>query len=113
MKYTAKTFKRYGQLLELGRKQTLQLAQARGERVRCLRGTLWITQEGDREDHIVSAGEDFTVNRDGVTLVTVIQSPSTLMVTRPAPQDYGVLERWLERSALAGRQRQGDYYGTR
>lgn len=113
MEHTGKAFKGYGWPFELGRHAALPLTEARGARVYSLRGTLWITQEGDREDHIVSAGEDFTVNRDGVTLVTVLQGPSTLLVTRPAPRDDGVLERWLERSALAGCRQQGDPYGTR
>ena len=95
MEHAIKVFKCYGQPLELGRYAALPLAQARGARVRSLRGTLWITQEGDREDHLVRAGESFTVERNGVTLVSAPQSPGMVLVNPPAPQHAGVLARWL------------------
>ncbi len=103
MEHANSAFKSYGKPFELGRYEALPLTDARGARVRSLRGTLWITQEGDSADHLVGAGEDFTVNRDGVTLVTVVEGPGTLVVTRPVPRYDGMLERWLQRTALVMR----------
>ena len=95
MEHASKAFKCYGRPLELGCFAALPLAQARGARVRSLRGTLWITQEGDCEDYLVRAGESFTVERDGVTLVSAADGPGTVLVTQPAPPHDGVLARWL------------------
>ena len=36
-----------------------------GERVRCERGVVWLTQSGDPEDYILRAGDDFTATRRG------------------------------------------------
>jgi hypothetical protein len=33
--------------------------------VRCERGSVWMTVEGDREDHILAAGETFTTTAHG------------------------------------------------
>jgi hypothetical protein len=103
MKHANPAFKGNGQPFELGRYGALPLTDAYGARVRSLRGTLWITQEGDSADHLVGAGEDFTVNRDGMTLVTAVEGPSTLVVTRPVLRSDGMLERWLQRTALVMR----------
>ena len=99
MEHLLTAFKGYDQPLDLGRYATLPLAQARGARVRCLRGTLWITQEGDREDYFVRAGESFTIERDGVTLVSAPHGRGTVLVMPPAPKRESAIGRWL---ALSG-----------
>ena len=49
-------------LLNLGRKMT-------GNVIRCLSGSLWVTQEGDARDHVLSAGEEFVIESAGVIVV--------------------------------------------
>lgn len=49
--------------------RTVRLRRARGLKVACLRGTVWITQDGDLRDIIVGSGEAFTVDRDGLLLI--------------------------------------------
>ena len=61
--------------LALKQRDTLTLEAARGALVRCLEGLVWITQDGDRADHIVAAGDSFRVDRDGAVI---------LQATRPA-----------------------------
>lgn len=95
MRQANEGFNRYDRPVELTRHQALPLPQARGARVRSLRGTLWITQEGDREDHLVRDGESFTVERDGVTLVSAAHGASTVLVTRPVPQGSDALANWF------------------
>lgn len=59
-----------GTLRRLRQGQVMPLEKsAPGKRVRCLGGTLWVTQEGDPEDHILSVGEVFTVSRAGRVVV--------------------------------------------
>jgi len=70
--------------LALRPRDTLTLDAARGALVRCLDGLVWITQDGDRADHIVAAGDSFRVDRDGPVIVqatrparVAIESPRT------------------------------------
>jgi hypothetical protein len=57
-------------LLERG---SLMRIQARpGERVACLRGMVWLTQEQDAMDRVIAAGEDFVCDRAGVVLVNAL-----------------------------------------
>jgi hypothetical protein len=63
--------------------------------VRAVRGTLWITQQGDARDHVVGVGACFDIERGGVTLVTAPDGPSAFKVTRSAPRLRGALARWF------------------
>lgn len=45
-------------------------------------GCVWITQEGDRRDHILRAGESLLLDRDRLTLVQAL-APSVLSITAP------------------------------
>lgn len=51
-------------VLGVGELINLQEA-ARGARIICQQGYLWITQEGDPQDHILRVGERFVVGRPG------------------------------------------------
>jgi hypothetical protein len=61
-------------VLELQRGDVLPLADARGVRVACLEGTLWITQEGDPHDIVVQSGEAHEVARDGRTVIQALDA---------------------------------------
>ena len=58
--------------LEAG--QVLSLDDAQGARIRALTGTVWITQEGSRKDHIVGPGDTLVVARNGRTVVQALQT---------------------------------------
>ena len=58
--------------LEAG--QVLSLDDAEGLRIRARTGTLWITQEGSRKDHIVGPGDTLVVARNGRTVVQALQT---------------------------------------
>ncbi len=58
--------------LEAG--QVLSLDDARGAHIRALTGTVWITQEGSRKDHIVGPGDTLVVARNGRTVVQALQT---------------------------------------
>ena len=57
--------------LEAG--QVLSLDDAEGLRIRARTGTLWITQEGSRKDHIVGPGDTLIVAYPGRTVVQALQ----------------------------------------
>jgi hypothetical protein len=60
-------------LLNLGKKMA-------GYAIRCVSGSLWVTQEGDGRDHVLAAGDEF-----------VIESPGTIVVQAftPARVEFG------------------------
>lgn len=40
-----------------------------GTCVMCITGILWLTQQGDPRDHILNAGQSFTLDQSGMVLV--------------------------------------------
>jgi Protein of unknown function (DUF2917) len=68
--------------LELAPGDLVRLDDARGTTLRVTRGRLWLTQEQDRADVVLAAGDVFTVERNGATLVEA-QRPSALCMTGP------------------------------
>lgn len=44
-----------------------------GAEVRCFSGALWVTQEGDFEDHFLDPGEKFVINREGLIVVQALE----------------------------------------
>jgi hypothetical protein len=59
-----------GSMLHLRDRQHVNMQDAAGWTVKALAGSVWITQEGDNRDIALNAGESFTVERDGSTLVS-------------------------------------------
>lgn len=47
-------------------------------------GDLWLTQEGDRRDHFVRAGEWFRLDRGGVAVASAL-GHAVVSVTAPRP----------------------------
>jgi hypothetical protein len=56
-------------VLDLAHGDLVELADARGTTLRVTKGTLWITQERDRRDIVLAAGDVWTVEQHGLTLV--------------------------------------------
>jgi len=71
--------------LEAG--QVLSLDDAKGMRIRARLGTVWITQEGSRKDHIVGPGDSLVVARAGRTVVQALQAAWISIADGPAAND--------------------------
>ncbi|HOX31399.1 MAG TPA: DUF2917 domain-containing protein [Spirochaetales bacterium] len=56
--------------------QTFALRGAKGRRVTCNSGVLWVTVEGDREDHLLSASESMVIPGRGRVLLSPLGSAS-------------------------------------
>ncbi len=69
----------YTKVWDLAPGELVQLDGARGTTLRVTRGTLWITLEDDVRDVVLSAGDSFTIDRGGLTLVEA-QSKATVCV---------------------------------
>jgi hypothetical protein len=64
----------------LKERESLRLRDGVGVEVRCLLGSLWITEEGEREDRILCRGQSFVLDRQGLSLVTALGGPAMLVV---------------------------------
>lgn len=67
----------------LARDQILPVLDARGVKVTCVSGSLWITQDCDRRDVILESGDSFVMDHGGAALVSAML-PSVLFVEEPA-----------------------------
>jgi hypothetical protein len=55
--------------IDLAAASHMSLKDARGTRIRVVRGTVWITQERSYDDIILCAGEAWTVEKNGRTII--------------------------------------------
>jgi hypothetical protein len=46
----------------------------RGDRISCLNGSLWVTQEGDLKDYLLDSGQNFWVTRPGTVVVQALRN---------------------------------------
>jgi hypothetical protein len=88
--------------LKLQTGQALSLRDAAGVVLTSLAGRAWLTMEGDPRDIDLAAGVAYRIERDGLTLVNVLE-PSVVEVTigEARPSWRNRLEsvwNWLERS---------------
>ena len=72
--------------LDKGRIRHLHAAQ--GRRVECLSGSLWITQDGDRRDIVLAAGEAFEFDRRGEALLSAFDDSRYLLLDACPPQRH-------------------------
>jgi len=71
--------------IRLAKNELLNLdGDARGLKVCCREGVLWLTQKGDREDHPLRSGESFVIDRPGRVLVMAL-GPAALALAAPVP----------------------------
>ena len=75
--------------LTLSPSSVLALQDGTGTRVLCRTGSLWVTQEGEVKDSVVSAGEVLTIHRPGRTVISALEA-STLMLLGPEMRDVTV-----------------------
>ena len=59
-------------VLSLSAGQVLTLDDAKGTRILARSGTVWITEEGDRDDHIVGPGDALIVAHPGRTVIQAL-----------------------------------------
>jgi len=69
----------YTKVWDLAADELVKLDGARGTTLRVTRGKLWITLQNDTRDVVLEAGDVFTIDREGLTLVEA-QGPATVCV---------------------------------
>jgi hypothetical protein len=80
--------------------QAALLDDARGARVHCRAGSVWVTQEGDRRDIVLEPGDSILIERDGMAVVSALRDAS--IEVQPVRADAGTrtLARFGWRSLL-------------
>jgi hypothetical protein len=70
----------YTKVWDLASGEVVRMDGARGTTLRVTRGTLWLTQERELRDIVLSAGDVFTIERGGVTLVEALDGASVCVL---------------------------------
>ncbi len=78
------------------RGEMLRLADAHGRLIRVQAGRLWITQDGEGTDHIVEAGQTFTIGKPGVTLITALRPSALQHLGEAVSLPLQLAAAWLE-----------------
>ena len=65
--------------------QTATLRNARGTRIECLSGALWLTQDRDARDIVLDPGGAFTLDRRGEAVVHALKQSIVLVTEARAP----------------------------
>jgi len=86
---------KHGTIISLAPRESMSLPDVRGTTLRITRGTLWITQENDTQDIVLRAGDEWVVERDGLTILEA-QADATFSV-QGRPLETFVLPRLVER----------------
>lgn len=63
----------------------LSIARPLGCRIDCLEGTLWITQDGDSRDTVLSAGEHHVADRGPRLIVQALEAGVVRIASRGLP----------------------------
>jgi hypothetical protein len=86
--------------LSLPRDGLVAVRDAEGTRITCISGALWITEDAREGDVILQAGETFTIDRRGLTLIMGL-TPASLHLSETSKRAGGWLSRVLPASRPA------------
>lgn len=77
-------------LIDIAENAPLRIHEGQGLRLHCLKGRLWITQENDARDIFLAAGESFTIDHSGLTLVSALGDRAGVMVEPRGVQEIAL-----------------------
>jgi len=109
----------YTRIWDLAPGEVVKLDGARGTMLHVTRGVLWITLEDDPRDVVVAAGDAFTIDREGLTLVEAQEATSVCVLARHADEVRGRANRpsiedraatWLAAAGAKKSRRPVPYY---
>lgn len=79
--------------IDLPADRPLRLSKARGSRLRCITGTIWITVAGQTEDIFLSPGESWQIAGKGLCL---IESIADARFRLDMPRRVSRLKKWQD-----------------
>jgi len=94
----------YTKVWDLAPDELVKLDGARGTTLRVTLGKLWITLENDTRDVVLEAGDVFTIDRGGLTLVEAQERATVCVMGRPIdevhvhprePEAHARIGNWL------------------
>lgn len=85
----------------LKRNQVVTVRGGIGHSIICDSGIVWVTQDGDPRDVILSVGGSFRLDRAGLALVQAF-GPAAISIVQPEPQTHATKLAGLLKSALSG-----------
>ena len=95
-------------ITSLPRHVSLGLQRRAGDRIECVSGAVWVTQDGDLRDIVLNAGESFRLDRNGRALVSALADAGVILHTAKRPRLAARLRRiaatarmWLAHAAAA------------
>jgi len=68
--------------------QTLCLRDALGTEIRVTEGSLWLTQDRDAKDYVITAGGSFRIDRQGAVVLTACKGVRLDLLPRRAPARF-------------------------
>lgn len=75
-------------ILEIEEGRVLNLGRGLGGRViRCLSGSLWITQENDSRDHLLQPGDDWVLGDAGTVVLQAFGTARAAILRKPGGHD--------------------------
>jgi hypothetical protein len=92
-------------LTELPQGATLRIHDGRDRGIAVFAGQVWITQANDLRDTVIGAGESFTFDRPGLTLVQAFSDTRLMLIdAEPQPEsiDARISAPELRRAAVLG-----------
>ena len=78
----------YTKVWELAPDELVRLDGARGTTLRVTRGVVWVTLEHDTRDVVLTAGDVFTIDRGGLTLVEAQGKTTVCVMGRPIDEAH-------------------------
>lgn len=78
----------YTKVWDLAAGEIVRLDGARGTTLRVTRGVAWVTLENDTRDVVLTAGDVFTIDRGGLTLVEAQGRTSVCVMGRPIDEEH-------------------------
>ena len=76
----------YTKVWDLSSGELVRLDGARGTTLRVTRGTLWITLENDPRDIVLTAGDSYTIDRGGLTLIEAQEATAVCVMAHYADE---------------------------
>ncbi len=77
----------------LTKDQTLALTDAQGALISCQRGAVWITQDNDQRDIVLTSGESFRFDREGEAIVSALEHSAVEVLPASQPRPVGAVVR--------------------
>jgi hypothetical protein len=97
--------------LDMGARQTVRLYDAAGASIRVVAGAVWVTQDRDARDVVLQPGEQFTLDRPGLSVLEALE-PSRVVVEPSTAAQAGASPRRSAAGSPAIRSPRRWYVGT-